>query len=71
MRALPYVMVGFMLAPIAIWLTIQFVVLGGPGSLTRFAEDNLLQVTTLGVITIVAMICLPRWMNKTFLNTRS
>lgn len=70
MRALPYVLVGFMLAPIAIWLIIQFAVLGGPGSLTRFAQDNLIQISTLGVVTLVALVCLPRWMNKVFLRTR-
>jgi hypothetical protein len=70
MRFLPYVLVAFMAAPIAIWLVIEFVVLG-KGSLTRMAPDMIFQAVSLGAITVVAFVLLAVWMSRMIARTSS
>lgn len=69
MRFLPYVLIAFMAAPIVLWLVIEFVVLGN-GSTTRFAQDNLWQVTSLSVFMLVSFFFLGRWMSAKIEATR-
>jgi hypothetical protein len=68
MRFLPYVLVAFMCAPIAIWLVIEFVVLGG-SSLTRMAPDMLYQALSLGAVMVVAFWLLAVWMSRMIART--
>jgi hypothetical protein len=68
MRFLPYLLVAFMAAPIAIWLIIEFIVLGG-SSLTRMAPDMLFQAISLGAITVVAFVLLAVWMSRVIAQT--
>lgn len=70
MRFLPYVLVAFMAAPIVVWLTIEFVVLGG-GSLTRMAPDMLYQALSLGAVTLAAFWLLAVWMSRAIARTMS
>jgi hypothetical protein len=68
MRFLPYVLVAFMAAPIALWVLIEFVVLG-QGSLTRMAPDMLYQALSLGAVMLVAFWFLARWMSRAIAQT--
>ena len=62
MRYLPYVLLAFMLAPIAIWLVIDALVVGG--DTTRFNGEQSYVLYTLVPLTVIAFTLLMRWSSK-------
>jgi len=68
MRHLPLVLVAFMIAPIAIWMLIETVLI--PGSASVFVGEQALQVSTLVVVTAAALLGLAWWMGRVIDRTR-
>lgn len=67
MRFLPILLPVFMLAPIAIWLVLETVVL--KGSMSRWLAGNIYEALFLGVVTIGVSVVFSWWVGNNIAQT--
>ena len=62
MRLLPYVLIALMAAPAVIWTSLELFVV--PTQATPFAPIDLIKISSLGLLAVLAMALLGRWMSR-------
>ena len=62
MRFLPYVLIALMAAPAVIWTSLELFII--PTQATPFTPTDLIKIASLGLLAVLAMSLLGRWMSR-------